>query len=262
MKIPVAVIGAGNMGEAIIASVCKSYKVNVCEADKTKADAIANKYDVTVGDVNEVISKSEIVLIAVKPQVFEQVLSDIKDFITDGHLVVSIAAGVTTKYIEERLGGGVKVIRTMPNLPAQISKGVTAIAGGANTNDDDLHKASVLLKFVGETLIVDESIMDDVTAVSGSGPAYLFLFVEEYIKAAQALDLTDSEAKALVMQTLRGSLELLEKSGEDASTLRERVTSKGGTTAAALEEFSKGNISQIFTDALAAAKRRAGELAQ
>lgn len=262
MKIPVAVLGAGNMGEAIIAAIHKSYKVYVCEQDEQRAAHIANQYDVTCDDLDTAVKKSEIVIIAVKPQGFESVLTDMRDVVTDGHLVVSIAAGITTGYIEKLLGDNIKVIRTMPNLPAKTAHGMTALSAGRNITPDDLHKASVMLKFIGETLVVDETMMDAVTAVSGSGPAYVFLFVEMFMKAAIALNLTETEASTLVRQTMRGSLQLLDSTKNSAAELREKVTSKGGTTAAALDVFKAADFEKTFKDALKAAQKRSGELAK
>ncbi|MFT5170139.1 MAG: pyrroline-5-carboxylate reductase, partial [Candidatus Omnitrophota bacterium] len=187
MKQTVGMIGAGNMGAAILAGIYKTYKVNVCEADKKRARKIKTKYKVNITDLEKTITSSDIILLAVKPQSFTVVLAAIKPYITKRHIVVSIAAGITCRYIEKALGQGVKVVRTMPNLPAQISQGITALAAGKNATRGDLKRTSDLLKSVGQTVIVDENMIDAVTAVSGSGPAYVFLFAELFIKSAKAV---------------------------------------------------------------------------
>ncbi len=250
------------MGAAIIASIRKTYKVRVCETDKRRARTIASKYKVSVDDLATVIKNSNIILLAVKPQSFEAVLTAIKPHITKKHLVLSIAAGITTKYIEKKLGIGIKVVRTMPNLPAQIAQGITGLCAGQNVTSPNLKQAENLLKFVGETVIVEEKMIDALTAVSGSGPAYVFLFVEMFIKAAQSLGLKKADARKLVMQTLSGSMQLLERTGDDAGDLRARVTSKGGTTAAALAEFKRKGFDKMFKAALVAAKKRSKQLAK
>ena len=177
-------------------------------------------------------------------------------------IYISIAAGLTTRFFEKHLGEKISVVRAMPNMPALIGEGVTGVCAGRFTNSSDLKLAQEILGALGKTIIVKESMMDAVTAVSGSGPAYVFLFVEQWIAAAKKLGFKAVEAKHLVYQTLLGSAHLLEKSEFDAATLRAKVTSKGGTTQAAMDVFAKGKLSQLMKNALVAAKNRAGELAK
>ncbi len=150
----------------------------------------------------------------------------------------------------------------MPNMPALIGEGITGIAPGKYATVSDLRQAQELLRSLGKTIMIKESLMDAVTAVSGSGPAYVFLFVEQWINAAKGLGLSDAQAGALVYQTLIGSAKLLEKSAFDAATLRAKVTSKGGSTQAALDVFAKGKFDQLIKKALLAAAKRAKELAR
>lgn len=257
----ITVIGGGNMGEAIIAGIHKQYAVTVCEKDASKARSLRQNYNIEVADLETAVKNCEIVLLAVKPQDFDAVLSQIKEFISK-KLVISIAAGVTTLYIEKKLGGKVKVIRTMPNLPAQVGEAVTAISKGKEATERDLELASCIFNAIGKTVVVEEKFIDAVTALSGSGPAYVFLFVECLEKAANELGLNEPLSKELVRETLRGSLALLEKSGEEAGVLRQKVTSKGGTTQAAMDVFLKHKIEEVFKEALLAAKKRAGELSK
>lgn len=177
-------------------------------------------------------------------------------------LVVSIAAGITTLYIEKKLGGKSRVVRSMPNLPLQIGQGMTGVCSGRWATKADVQSAVNIFKMVGDVVLVDENRMDAITAVSGSGPAYVFLFAECLLKAAKMLGFDDKQSQQLVTQTLRGSLTLLEKSSEPAEVLRARVTSKGGTTQAALEVLMRHNLEGIFKKALLAARKRAKELAK
>ena len=150
----------------------------------------------------------------------------------------------------------------MPNMPALIGEGITGVCAGRYTTSSDVKTAQTILSSVGQTVIVKESMIDAVTAVSGSGPAYVFLFVEQWMAAAKALGFKEAEAKQLVYKTLLGSAHLLEQSEFDSATLRAKVTSKGGTTQAAMDVFFNRKIDVMMKDALVAAKRRAKELAQ
>lgn len=262
MKLNIGIIGGGNMGVAIIAGIQKQYNVFVCEQDKKRAAALKRKYKVTISDLKTTVEKSEVILLAVKPQSFDSVLKEIQSFATKDQLIVSIAAGITCAYIEKRLGVKTRVVRTMPNLPAQVNEGVTAICAGKMATAQDLVLTQLLFSSVSATIVVKEKWMDAITAASGSGPAYVFLFIEYFTKAVRSLGLEDKLAKALVRQTIKGSLNLLDAQKEDAAVLRARVTSKGGTTQAAMDVFTQNQTEKIFRDALKAAKKRAKELSK
>jgi pyrroline-5-carboxylate reductase len=252
----IVIIGGGNMGEAIIKGLKR--QVFVCESDTTKTKALAKKYKTVAIDISKV-STCDVIIFAVKPQDMGSVLSQVD---VKNQLFISIAAGLTTAFFEKHLGGKARVIRSMPNMPALIGEGITGVASGRYATHQDLKTAQEILNSVGQTVIVKESMLDAVTAVSGSGPAYVFLFVEQWMAAAKALGFKEAEAKELVYQTLLGSAHLLKKSEFDAGTLREKVTSKGGTTQAALEVFAKGKFNQLFKNALLAANKRAQALAK
>lgn len=260
--IKIGIIGCGNMGAAIISKIKGKYDILVVEKEPARVNLLKKKYKVSFVGLGRALESSDVIILAVKPQNFDEVLSQLSGLIAKNQLVISIAAGITTEYIEKRLGRNVRVIRTMPNLPAQIGEGMTGICKGKKATPADLREAVKIFENIGKTLIVQEKWIDAITAVSGSGPAYVFLFAENFIKAAKALGFNDAQAKALVSQTMRGSLDLLEQSTEDAGTLRERVTSKGGTTAAALEVFGRAGYEKTFKNALMAAKKRAKELAK
>ncbi len=260
MKKTIGIIGGGNMGAAIIGGIAKKYSVAVCEQDKGRCQLLKRKFKIVIQDLPTILAKNCIIILAIKPQGFDSLLAEMREHITERHLIVSIAAGISTRYMEKRLWNKSKVIRSMPNFPAQIGEGMTAICKGREVNRTDLSLVCKIFDHVGKTVIVDEKWMNAVTAVSGSGPAYIFLFMECFMKAARSLGLKESLSRELVIQTLRGSLDLLENQEEDAGVLRERVTSKGGTTQAAMDVFKKGSFEKIFKDALKAAAKRAKEL--
>ena len=243
---------AREQGLAIIPAVNKIDSPLARVVD-VKAD-MAKLLHVAEGEIMEVSGRTG--------QGVPELLEEIKVFNIKDKLFVSIAAGITTSFIEKKLGKDVRVIRTMPNLPAQVKQGITAICGGKNSKKKDISLVADIFKEIGKTVIVEEKMIDAVTAVSGSGPAYVFLFVECFVKAAQSLGFDAATSKELVLQTLKGSLCLLDNCNEDAGVLRSRVTSKGGTTQAALEVFAKGKFEKTFKTALLSARKRAKELSR
>jgi len=260
----IGIIGGGNMGEALIKGIGRS-KVLVSERDSKREDYLRDKYHVTFAPPLDAAYQANVIILAVHPQDMDIVLDDIKkgmDGRSDELLLISIAAGLTTTFFEEYLGGNIRVVRAMPNMPALINEGITGICKGKHATTVDLNTAQEILDTIGETIVVNESMIDAVTAVSGSGPAYVFLFVEQWINAAMKLGFNEFQAKQLVYKTLLGSAHLLEKSPFDAAELRAKVTSKGGTTQAAMDVFFKGKFDQLMKDALTAAKKRAKELAK
>lgn len=258
----IGLIGGGNMGEALIAGTRKAYKVLVCEANETRGLYLKSKYKISAVDLKTLVAKSNVIVLAVKPQDLSPVLDQLAGHDLKKKVIVSIAAGITVSFIEQRLIQKAKVIRTMPNMPALIGEGITAVCKGKWSTEKDVKDVCGMLKGIGETIVVKEELMDAITAVSGSGPAYVFLFVECLMKAAQNLGLTAAQSKELVYKTLLGSAHLLEKSKDDAATLRAKVTSKGGTTQAAMDVFTSRQIERVFADALLAASYRARELAK
>lgn len=261
-KLKIGIIGGGNMGSAIIAGIHKDHRVGVCEADEKRQRFLKRKFNIHVQSLKDLLDQSTFIILAVKPQDFDVLLENIKPHARRDHVFVSIAAGITTKYIEKRLIPEGKVIRTMPNLPAQIQQGLTALSPGSKASKRDLASVQKLFNAIGITIILEERYLDAVTAVSGSGPAYVFLFIECMINAAKSLGLDGQLSQKMVLQTIKGSLNLLERQKEDASILRKKVTSKGGTTQAALEVFENKKIDLIFKQALKSAQSRAKELSR
>lgn len=262
MKQSIGVIGGGNMGSAIIRGISPQFKIFICEKDKQKGAALKRSANVTAIDLAKVVEQVDAVVLAVKPQDSDEVLSILAQTWTPGKLLISIAAGLTTGYLEKRLGKKARVVRTMPNMPAMIGQGVTAICRGRNAKAADLKLAVKIFSSVGKTVVLTEDEMDAVTAVSGSGPAYVFILAECWLAAAEKVGLKPTVAQHLVLETLKGSVALLAQSSETPAALRARVTSKGGTTQAALEVFLARRIEEIFLHALTAAKKRSGELAK
>ena len=214
----------------------------------------------TMNDNVKAVADADIVLLAVKPQQMSAVLAPLESAATVRKLFISIAAGVTTARIEGELGGKVRVVRVMPNTPALVGAGAAALAKGAYATEDDLATAESILGAVGITVRVEERLIDAVTALSGSGPAYVFYVTEAMIKGGVAAGLDEALAKKLAIQTVYGAAKLLVESGEEPESLRRKVTSPGGTTEAALKVMSERKLVEIFAEAIKAAEQRSREL--
>jgi len=261
-------VGAGNMAEALVggmiqSGVCRPNQVVVSDVRADRIAYFARQFGVdgVSGNV-PAVKGADIVVLAVKPQVLDAVLAEMGGAIEKGALVVSIAAGVPTSRIEGVLGEGARVVRAMPNTPALVRAGAAALCAGRWATEEDLQTAESLLGAVGVAVRVAEDAMDAVTAVSGSGPAYVFYIVEAMLAAAAHLGLPDGVARQLVYATIGGSARLLTETGIEPAELRRRVTSKGGTTAAALAVLDERKVAAVFAEAIRAAHKRAGELSQ
>jgi pyrroline-5-carboxylate reductase len=264
----IGIIGCGNMGEALLSGLSKvlekSVSIMVSELDASKRSAIQEKHKIIVEiDNNYLVKYSDVIILAMKPQDLENVLrQEVCCGISEEKLLISIAAGITTKYIESVIGGSVPVIRAMPNMPAIIGKAVTAISAGSAAAKRDIELARKIFSTVGDVVEVDEDLMDAVTAISGSGPAYFFYIIEALAGAALKLGLDEKIAKELAIKTAIGSSELLEKLKECPGLLRKKVTSKGGTTEAAVKVFEDKGLKKIVEEAAAAACKRSKELSK
>ncbi|MBI5118728.1 pyrroline-5-carboxylate reductase [Candidatus Poribacteria bacterium] len=260
------IIGAGNMGGAILEGVIKAALfrpdgVVVCDIVAEKARSMARKHGVGLAQsASEAARQADIVLIAVKPQTMAECLSEMKTVIKPSQLIISIAAGITTDFIASRLSPGTRIIRVMPNTPALVGAGVSAICSGAHATEHDMAEAERIFSALGKVYRFPESLIDVVTAVSGSGPAYLFLFAEQLTQAGVKCGLPETEAPGIVAQTLFGASKLLIESGESASALRAKVTSPGGTTEAAVKTFTDRAFGETVFAAVNSALTRAKEL--
>jgi pyrroline-5-carboxylate reductase len=259
-----AVIGAGMMGEALarglLAHGWTPDDLIFCDVVESQLERIAEATGaVTTSDQADACAQARGVLLAVKPQDAGGALDQIAATVGSGGLV-SIVAGLRTDAIEARLGHGSSIVRAMPNTPARVGKGVTALAVGSHTTKATRNLAETLFSAVGPVVWIDESKLDAVTALSGSGPAYVFLLAEMLVEAAVQLGLPQQTAETLAFATIEGAGTMLVQTGEHPSTLREQVTSKGGTTAAALDVLEGAEVRAIFTKALQAAHDRSKEL--
>lgn len=278
----IAIIGGGNMGEALLAGLLRAGRqvkdLVVSEKSAERATYLSQTYLVQVAAVADAVETAAFVILAVKPVDIESVIVEIANVAGKAEsdaveqVLVSVIAGVTTGFYESHLPAGYPVIRVMPNAPALVGAGITALAKGRFATPDQLAEAAALFECVGAVLTVSEARLDAVTAVSGSGPAYFFLFVEALVDAGVASGLSRAVATELAVQTMAGSVAmLLERTDADgaaaagrpdttAAELRALVTSPGGTTAAGLRELERGGVRAAVAAAVDAAKTRSEQL--
>jgi pyrroline-5-carboxylate reductase len=261
----VAVLGAGVMGETVASGLLRSGRrpddLILTERRPDRADELRERYGVDIVSNAEAAQKADTLLLVVKPQDMTSVLDEISPHLTSDQLVVSLAAGITTETVESRLPDGVPVVRVMPNTPALVDEGMAVISGGSHCTEAHLAEAETLLSANGRVLRLPEKQQDAVTAISGSGPAYIFFVVESMIEAGVHLGLPRPTATELAVQTVVGSAKLLRETGEHPVMLRERVTSPGGTTAAAIRELEDHKVRAAFLTAAEAARDRSRALA-
>jgi pyrroline-5-carboxylate reductase len=232
----------------------------VCEKHGERAAYLAGTYSVATPGVAAAVGMSSTLLLAVKPQDIDALLAELRPVVGPHHVIVSVAAGITTAHIEARLADGVPVVRCMPNTPALVDQAMTAVSAGAHATEEHLATAESLLGAVGRVVRVPESQLDAVTALSGSGPAYFFFLVEAMIDAGILLGLPRALAAELIVQTAIGSAVMLRDSGEHPVQLREAVTSPGGTTIAAIRELEIHGVRAALLAAIEAACLRSREL--
>jgi len=261
-------VGSGNMAEALIkgiiaAQLYQPKNVMMADVRAERLELLAAEYNVRPVENNTALTAAaDVVVLSIKPQNMDDVLNEIKGTLKRDSLVISIAAGITTTKIAAALGD-IPIIRVMPNTPALVGEGASALFA-KNAGAESMALAMKVFGAVGKAVVVDrEELIDAVTAVSGSGPAYFFLLAEEMIKAGEKLGLDEATAKKLVLQTAKGAALLAEQAdgrGETAAQLRRKVTSPGGTTEAALKVFAERQFSKLVTQALTAARDRSKEL--
>jgi pyrroline-5-carboxylate reductase len=268
----IAIIGTGSMGGAILSGLLKSGfnpdNVSVSTQSTASAERLADELGVLSfamengDDANQMaVAGANVVLICVKPAFVTEVLADIADSLDDNALVISVAAGVTTKAMEDVLPDDVGVIRAMPNTPAIVSRAITGISAGSRATEWAVETAVQLFETVGKTLVLDESKIDALSTISGSGPAYFFLLVENLMAAAKHQGFSEGDAKVLVNETFLGAAELLVYSEQSPEALRKQVTSPNGTTERAIARMTEEDLKKMFVEATDAALARAKELA-
>jgi pyrroline-5-carboxylate reductase len=262
----VAILGAGVMGETLLSGLIRAGRrvddLLVGEKRRERATELEERYGVSVVDNVDAARTADTLALVVKPQDMEDLLKEIAPVVRPGQLVVSLAAGITTGFLESHLPDGVAVVRVMPNTPALVDEGMAAISRGSHCDEEHLLEAEALMASTGRVVRVPERQQDAVTAISGSGPAYIFFVVEAMIEAGVHLGLPRATAAELVVQTVVGSAKLLRETGEHPVVLRERVTSPGGTTAAAIRELEDHKVRAAFLTAMEAARDRSRALAE
>ena len=268
-KPAVAFIGAGNMAAALIHGLVEdgfpTHRITAADPDADKLASLARIDPInTTTDNAAAVADADIIVLCVKPQVAQAVARELAPLIAGRRpMVVSIAAGIRTDTLLHWLGYDLPLVRTMPNTPAMVQTGATALYATDAVSEDQRSHAESLLRAVGLTLwLDDENQMDAVTALSGSGPAYFFLVMEEMIKAGETLGLPRDTAQLLTLQTALGAARMAIESDDDPATLRARVTSPGGTTEQAIDVLDRGGISRLLESALTAARDRSVELSR
>jgi pyrroline-5-carboxylate reductase len=253
------------MGEAIVAGLiaagaAKAGDITVAEPDESRCAVFAAHGVSCVADGHDAVGTADIVIFAVKPQLIDAVVAHVADDVSQNAVVVSIAAGISCARIESLLSAGTAVVRVMPNTPAMVGEGMSVLSGGTETTAGQLAAVRVLFESLGKAIVLDERYQDAATAISGSGPAYVALFIDALARAGVRHGLTRDVAQLLAMQTLRGTVELLERTGKHPEELVDAVSSPGGTTIAAIEALEAGGMRASVSAAVAAAVKRSKEL--
>ena len=256
----------GVMGEALLSGLVRSGinpdEIVIADRRPERILEIIKKYGVSSSSSAEAVKRAETIVLVVKPQDMEGLLQEVAPHMKSSALVVSLAAGITTDFLQSRLPAGTPVVRVMPNTPALVDKGMAAISPGSHCDEAHLERAESLLQSTGKVIRVAEKHQDAVTAISGSGPAYIFYVVEAMIEAGVLLGLPRNVATELTVQTLLGAATMLAETGEHPTVLRENVTSPAGTTVAALRQLDDHKVRAAFLSAMEAARDRSRELAQ
>jgi len=261
------IIGAGNMGSAIIRGLVQSGKrspgsVRVFDVDSEKISALSGELGITsASSLQETISHEDTVLVlAVKPQIMDKVLAGLAGCLTENALVISIAAGISTSFISSRLGERMRVVRAMPNAAAVVGRSVTALSGGQSATEQDLQTAAGIFSAIGNVVAVDESIMNAVTALSSSGLGYLFVIMEALTDAGVKVGLDRKTARDLTVFTLGGAAAMAGSLDKSFCELKDIITSPGGTTIAGLQVIERAGLRGTLIDAVEAATLRARDL--
>ncbi len=267
-KSKIGFIGGGNMATSLIGGLisdgCPAETIWTAEPDAARREDLAARFGIhTCTNNSELVNAVDVVVLAVKPQMMHPVCEAIRTAVQGSKpLLISIAAGLRVEALDRWLGGENAIVRTMPNTPALVQSGATALFANSHVSDSQHELAENILRAVGLTLwLEDEAQMDTVTAISGSGPAYFFLLMEMLEQAGSQLGLEQKNARLLALQTAFGAAKMALESEQDAATLRAQVTSPGGTTERAIGLLEEGQIRELFTRAVSGAKERAGELA-
>ena len=262
----IAFLGGGNMAEALIkgllaAGTTAADHIMATDISSDRTAHLRKTYGIIIqNDTRAAAKEADVLLLCVKPQVMTGLLDEIAPAVDEGTLVISIAAGITISTIEKGLAGRARVVRVMPNTPALVLAGAAALSGGTKATDADIALAKEIFSSVGMALVVEERLMDAVTGLSGSGPAYVFTIIEALTDAGVKAGLSRQLARDLSAQTVFGAAKMVLDTGEHPGRLKDRVTSPGGTTIAGLHELEKGKLRATIINAVEAATARSKEL--
>jgi pyrroline-5-carboxylate reductase len=262
----IGLLGAGNMAAAIVDGLLSSKTVErdgirASDPTRERREALASQHGIVTHEHNaELVAWADLVVLAVKPQVVERVLADVGTSFQPNTLLVSVVAGVPTAAIEARVSASVRVVRAMPNTPALVRAGATALAAGARATPEDLELSRALFDAVGRTVTLDEHLLDAVTGLSGSGPAYVMLMIDALADAGVNVGLSRETARLLATQTLYGSAKLVLETGRHPAELKDMVASPGGTTIRGVAALEAGGLRAALIDAVKQATERSAEL--
>jgi pyrroline-5-carboxylate reductase len=262
----IGLLGAGNMAEALIggwlaAGLRAPNALSASDVRPERLEDLRRRYGIDTSPSNAtLVERAEVIVLSVKPQAAASVLTDISEALSERHLLISIAAGLSVAAIEASIPHGVRVVRTMPNTPALVRAGATAIAAGTHARAEDLELTAKLFDAVGTTVVVPEGLLDAVTGLSGSGPAYVMVFLEALADGGVRMGLPRDVARQLAIQTVLGSVKLLLETGEHPAVLKDRVASPAGTTIAGLAALERAGLRSALIEAIAAATLRSTEL--
>jgi pyrroline-5-carboxylate reductase len=262
----VGFIGGGNMGEALIrgllgANLVPAELIAATDVRAERTAQLGRQFGITAhGDNARLVREADVVILAVKPQIMTSVLGEIAPVVTARHLLISIAAGVATATIRAALGKEARIIRVMPNTPALVLQGAAAIARGKGLGPDDLAIAEEIFGAVGRAVVLDEELMDAVTGLSGSGPAYVAIVIESLADGGVKMGLDRATAMTLATQTVLGAAQLLAETGMHPGSLKDMVSSPGGTTIAGISALEEGGLRTTFIRAVERATQRSREL--
>jgi len=264
----IGIVGGGQMGEALIRGIIQAEllpadKLTIIEPDRERCRHLRSTYSVRIAaDEKTLAAECAVVILAVKPQVMARVLALFREFLSDRHLVISIAAGVSTRSIEQWLGKKARVIRVMPNTPALVLAGASALSPNSTATEEDVAGALRIFSALGICLEVEEKLLDAVTGLSGSGPGYVFAFIEAMVDGGVLAGLPRPVAEKLVLQTVYGSAKLAMETGDPPAVLKGRVTSPAGTTITGLQVLEESGLRGAIMAAIEAATQRSKELGQ
>jgi pyrroline-5-carboxylate reductase len=260
----IAILGAGKMGEALMSGLLRAGRppggIIAVARRPQRATELHERYGVQVTGAAAAAKAADTLVITVKPQDMPALLDEIADAVPGDRLIVSVAAGITTSFIESRLPGELPVVRVMSNTPVLVDEAMSVISAGSYASDEHLRRAEELLRPVGRVIRIPESLQDAATALSGSGPAYVYFLVEAMVDAGILLGMPRQTALEMVIQTVYGAATMLRESGEHPVILREAVTSPAGTTISAVRELERHRVRAAFLAAIEAARDRGREL--